>query len=95
MEVLNKYVGLIPTIKNSPKAVASTEFGNISFSKATLASVILASLPPAWRNQYSVTHSTVPKSARAMIDSLESIETLFVEKGDEKARANKAKATEA
>ena len=26
MEVLNKYVGLIPTIKNSPKAVTSTEF---------------------------------------------------------------------
>ena len=33
METLNKYVGLIPTIKNSPKAVASTEFGNIPFSE--------------------------------------------------------------
>jgi hypothetical protein len=95
MELLNKYVELIPTIKNSPKAVASTEFGNIPFSKATLASVILASLPSAWRNQYSLTHITIPESARAIIDSLESIKTLFVEKGHEKARANKAKATEA
>ncbi len=33
METLNKYVGLIPTIKNSPKAVASTEFRNIPFSE--------------------------------------------------------------
>ena len=43
-----------------------------------------------------MTRTTVPESARAMIDSLESIETLFVEKGHEKVRANKAnKATEA
>ena len=87
MEVLNKYVGLIPIIKNSPKAVASTEFRYIPFSKATLASVILATLPPVWRNQYSLTHSTVPETTIAMIDSLESIETLFIEKGHEKARA--------
>jgi len=83
-------VGLIPTIKNSPLAIASTKLGNIHCNEATLASVILilASLPPAWRNQYSFTHSTVPKSPRAMIDSLESIKTLFVKKGHEKARAN-------
>ena len=30
-----------------------------------------------------------------MIDALESIDTLFVERGNEKAKANKAKATEA
>ncbi len=89
-------VGSIPTIKNSPKTVASTDFGNIPFRReATLASVILASLPPAWRNQYSLTHITVPESPRAMIDSLESIKTLFVGKGHKKARAKKAKATEA
>ena len=95
MELINKYVGLIPTIKNSPKAVASTEFGNITFSEATLASVILASLPPVWRNQYSLTHITFSKSARAMMDSMESIKTLFVKKGHKKARANKDKTTEA
>ena len=66
MELLNKYVGLIPTIKNSPKAVASTEMGNVPFNEATLVSVILASLPPAWRNQYGLTHTTVPESPRAM-----------------------------
>ena len=42
----------------------------------------------AWKNQYSFTHSTVPESPRAKIDSLESIETLFVNKGHEKAKAN-------
>ena len=39
MELLNKYVGLIPTIKNSPKAIASTKFENIPCNEATLASV--------------------------------------------------------
>ena len=42
-----------------------------------------------------MTHITVSESARAMIESLESIKTLFVEKGHKKARANEAKATEA
>ena len=42
-----------------------------------------------------MTHSTVPESPRTMIDSLESIKTLCIEKGHVKARANKAKATEA
>jgi hypothetical protein len=32
MEVLNKYLGILPTIKNSPLAVATTEMGNISFT---------------------------------------------------------------
>jgi hypothetical protein len=33
METLNKYLGLLPTIKNSPQAVASTELGNVPFNK--------------------------------------------------------------
>ncbi len=42
-----------------------------------------------------MTHSAVPESARAMIDSLESVQTLFIKKGHGNARANKAKATDA
>ena len=49
METLNKYLGILPTIKNSPLAVASTEFGNVPFTKATHASIILSHLPIAWR----------------------------------------------
>jgi hypothetical protein len=29
METLNKHLGLLPTIKNSPQAVASMELGNV------------------------------------------------------------------
>ncbi len=60
MEALNKYLGILPTIKNSPLAVASTEMGNVPFTEATHVSIILSHLPVAWRNQYDLTHSTVP-----------------------------------
>jgi hypothetical protein len=95
MKALNKYLGILPTIKNSPLAVASTEMDNVPFTKATHASIILSHLPVAWRNQYDLTHSTVPKSPRAMLMDLKNIKKLFVEKYKKKARANKAKAATA
>jgi hypothetical protein len=91
METLNKYLGLLPTIKNSPQAVASTELGNVPFNETTLASIVLTHLPAAWRAQYSLTHVLVPESPRAILNDLEKIEKLFAEKANEAARANKAK----
>jgi hypothetical protein len=67
MEVLNKYLGILPTIKNSPLAVATIEMGNILFTEATHASIILSHLPVVWRNQYNLTHKTVPESSRVML----------------------------
>jgi hypothetical protein len=57
METLNKYLGLLPTIKDSPQAVASTELGNVPFNETTLASILLNHLPVAWRIQYVLTHT--------------------------------------
>ena len=74
METLNKYLGLLPTIKNSPQAVASTELGNVPFNETTLASIILNHLPVAWRTQYALTHTLVPESPRAILLDLENIE---------------------
>ncbi len=91
METLNKYLGLLPTIKNSPQAVASTELGNVPFNEMTPASIILNPLPVAWRIQYALTHTLVPESPRAILLDLENIEKLFAEKSNEAARANKAK----
>jgi hypothetical protein len=91
METLNKYLGLLPTIKHSPQAVASTELGNMPFNETTLASIVLSHLPVAWRTQYALTHKLVPESPRAILVDLENIEKLFVEKANESARANKAK----
>ncbi len=85
MEVLNKYLGILPTIKNSPLAVATTEMGNVPFTEATHVSIILSHLPIAWRNQYGLTHNTVPESPRVMLQDLKNIKKLFIEKYNEKA----------
>jgi hypothetical protein len=91
METLNKYLGLLPTIKNSPQAVASTELGNVPFNETTLASIILNHLPVVWRTQYALTLTLVPESPRAILLDLKNIEKLFADKSNEAARANKAK----
>jgi hypothetical protein len=93
METLNKYLGLLPTIKNSPQAVTSMELGNVPFNETTLASIILNHLPVAWRTQYALTDALVPESPRAILVDLKNIEKLFAEKANEAARANKAKVT--
>ncbi len=83
METLNKYLGMLPTIKNSPMTVTSMELGNVPFTEATHVSIILSHLPVVWRNHYDLMHKTVPESPRALF--------LHVEKYNEKTRANKAK----
>jgi hypothetical protein len=86
---------MLPTIKNSPMAVASTELGNAPFTEATHASIILSHLPIAWRNQYDLMHKTVLKSPRAMLLDLENTKKVQVERYNEKAKAGKAKAATA
>jgi hypothetical protein len=85
MEVLNKYLGILLGIKNSPLAVATTEMGNVPFTEATHASIILSHLPVVWKNQYDLTHKSVPELPRAMLQDLKNIEKLFVEKYNKKA----------
>ncbi len=80
MEVFNKYLGILPTIKNSPLAVSTMEMGNVPFTEANHASIILSHLPVVWRNQYNLTHKTVPELPRALLQDLENIKKLFVEK---------------
>jgi hypothetical protein len=95
MEILNKYLGILPTIKNSHLAAASMEMGNVPFTKATHASIILSHLQVAWRNQYDLMHETVLELPCTMLQDLENIKKLFIEKYNEKAQANKAKAATA
>jgi hypothetical protein len=72
----------------------TTKKGNVPFGEADLASVILASVPIAWQNQYSLTHSTVPEAPRTLLPDLENIERVMLEKYNEKLKA-KVKATTA
>jgi hypothetical protein len=50
MGVLNDYTRDLPTLKDSPKALPMTKKGNISFGKADLADIVLASVPMSWQN---------------------------------------------
>jgi hypothetical protein len=87
VEVLNGYLRYLPTLKNSPKAVATIKKGNVSFEEADLASIMLAALPLTWQNQYNLMHSTVPKSPRALLADLENIEAVMLERYSNKQRS--------
>jgi hypothetical protein len=70
MGVLNDHVRHLPTLKDSLKAVPTTKKGNISFGKADLVGIVLASVLMSWQNQYNLNHSTVPKSTRTLLPDL-------------------------
>jgi hypothetical protein len=93
MGVLNDYVRHFPTLKDSPKAVPMTKKGNVPFGKADLATIMLASLPMMWQNQYNLTHTTVSKSMRALLTDLKAIGQVMVEKQQEKLKAKGKAAT--
>jgi hypothetical protein len=55
-----------------------TKKGNITFGRADLAAIMLASVLMTWQNQYNLTHLTVPKSTHALLPDLEAIEREWV-----------------
>ncbi len=57
-------------LKNGPKDIATTKKGNIPFGKNDLASVILASVPIVWQDQYSLAHSMVPEAPPMLLSDL-------------------------
>ena len=78
MGVLNDYLKHLPTLKNSPKAVATTKKGNVPFS--------LSTVPVTSQNQYNLTHQTVPESPRTLLQDLENIEHVMSVKLSKKLR---------
>ncbi len=78
--MLNDYVKHLPTLKDSSKAVPTTKKGNIPFSKADLAAIVLLSVPMSWQNQYNLNHSMVPESTCTLLPDLEAIKQVMVEK---------------
>jgi hypothetical protein len=61
-KMMNGYITLLPTLRDSASAVTSTEKGNIAFNDAMIAGIILATCTVAWWNQYNMNHRTVPES---------------------------------
>jgi hypothetical protein len=94
MGVLNDYVKHLPTLTESPKAVPTRKKGNKPFGEADLATIVLASVPMSWQNQYNLNHSTVLKSTHTLLPNLEAIERVMVEKHSQKLKV-KGKGSEA
>ncbi len=92
MGVLNDYLDYLPTVFDSLMAVAGTKKRNVPFDEADLARIVLNLVSSSWVNQYNMTHSTLPKNPRALLNNLEAIEQVR----DERQSASlKAKAKEA
>jgi hypothetical protein len=91
-ELMNDYIGHLPTLQDSPLTVTSTEKGNVLFNDATLASILLATCPTDRKNQYKINHKTVPELTRSMLFDIENIEKVFATKGGKKARSIRAAA---
>jgi hypothetical protein len=92
MGVLNDYLAYLPTVFDLLMAVAGTKKMNVPFDEADLAGIVLNLVPSSWVNHYNMTHSTLPKNPRALLNNLEAIKQVM----DEKHSASlKAKAMEA
>ncbi len=61
-------------------AVACTKKMNVPFNEADLARIVLNLVPSSWVNQYNMTHSTLPKNPRALLNNLEALKQVMDEK---------------
>jgi hypothetical protein len=87
MGLLNDYLAYLPTVQDSHMAVEDTKKGNTSFNKADLARIMLKAIPTSWVNQYSLTHTTLPKSPRLLLPDLENIKRIMNKKRMESVKA--------
>jgi hypothetical protein len=95
MGVLNYNLAYLPTVFNSSMAIAGTKKMNVPFDKADLAGIVLNSVLFSWVNQYNMTHSTLPKNPRALLNDLEAIEQVMDEKHNATLKAKAKEATAA
>jgi hypothetical protein len=90
VEVLNGYLKILPTLKNSPMAVMTNKNGNVPFGYANLASILLTAVPITWQNQYNLTYSTMPELPRQLLADLENIKHVMMERDYETLRSKEA-----
>jgi hypothetical protein len=95
MGILNNYLAYLPTVFDSLMAVAGTKKMNMPFDEADLAGIMLNSVPSSWVNQYNMTHSTLPKNPRALLNDLEAIEQVMDKKHNATLKAKAKEATAA
>ncbi len=97
MGILNDYLAYLPMVFDSSIAIAGTKKMNVPFDKADLAGIVLNLVPSSWVNQYNMTHSTLPKNPRALLNDLEAIKRVMDKKHNAslKAKAKEVNATSA
>jgi hypothetical protein len=95
MGILNDYLAHLPTVFNSSMAIEGTKKGNVPFNEADLSGIILNSVSVSWLNQYNMTHQTLPRGTRALLQDLELIERVVDEahKAGLKAEAKESSAS--
>jgi hypothetical protein len=86
------YLAYLSMVFDLSMAITGTKKMNVPFDEADLARIMLNWVLSSWVNQYNMTHSTLPKNPRALLNNLEAIKRVM----DEKHNASlKAKAKEA
>jgi hypothetical protein len=97
MGVLNDYLAYLSMVLDSSMAVTGNKKMNVPFDEADLAGIVLDLVPSSWVNQYNMTHSTLPKNPRALMNNLEAIKQVMDEKHSAflKAKAKEASAASA
>jgi hypothetical protein len=87
VETLNGHLKYLPTLKNSPMAVATTNKGSVPFGYANLALILLVAVTITWQNQYNLTHATMPDSLRQLPTDLDNIYRVMMERESERQRS--------
>jgi hypothetical protein len=95
MGVLNDYLAYLPTVFDLLMAVAGTKMINVLLDEADLAGIMLNSVPSSWVNQINMSHSTLPKNPRALLNNLEAIEQVMDEKHSASLKATAKEASTA
>ncbi len=73
MGVLSDYLAYLPTIYDSSIAIAGAKKMSVLFDEDDLDKIVLNLMPSSWVNQYNMTHATLPKNLRALLNDLEAI----------------------
>ena len=73
VEQLNSYVGHLPGVVDSPKALPSTK-RITAYDEAELAQALLRMCPMKWQDQFNLTQGIIPQSLQNTIKTLKNIE---------------------
>ena len=73
VEQLNSYLGRVPGLINSPKAIKTTK-EIMPFDEAELTQLLLRMCQAAWQDQYSLTQGNIPQDLGSLLEVLETIE---------------------